>query len=63
MGRANKTDRAPPGHFTLLVQLVLHNFGNGQLDQGMFYGGLQALLQTGTFGHAVVVEHFSFAIG
>jgi len=56
VGGAHKFDAAPAGQFAVGLELVAHDFGNGQFGNGFVQGFLQALGQAGTVGHAVVEE-------
>ena len=63
MCRPHKVDTGPAWQFAVCFQLVGHDFGNGQLGQGLVQSLLQALQQGGAGGHAVIKQSFCFAIG
>ena len=62
VGGAHKFDAAPARQFAVGLELVAHDFGNGQFGNGFVQGFLQTLDQAGTMGHAVVEQSLGFAV-
>ena len=56
--RAHKMHAAPARKLAIGFQLVLHDFGDGQLGERFFQGFLQSHLQARALDHAVVEQGF-----
>ena len=63
VGRAHKMYAAPAGQLAVGLQLVAHDFGDGQPGQGFFKRFLQAGIQAGTCNQAVIKQGWGLAVG
>jgi hypothetical protein len=60
--RAHKLHTAPAGHVAAVLQLVGHDFGDGQFGQGFAQGFLQAVAQRDARRGAVIKQGFGLAV-
>ena len=62
VGRPHKAHAAPAGQFAVALELIAHDFGDGQFGNGFEQGFLQALGQRCALDHAVVKQGLGLAV-